>query len=194
MYLLAGLGNPGPEYSQTRHNIGFLVADMLAQDIACGSERTLFKALVRQGQLRGCKIIIAKPLTYMNLSGYAVAQLLNWYKIEPARLLVVYDDMDLPAGGLRFRKKGGAGGHRGMASIIEQLGTENFPRLKLGIGRPEHSGQQSADWVLGRFAPGEQETLGELLKTAVEAVKTALTQGIDTAMNRYNRSGPANLT
>jgi PTH1 family peptidyl-tRNA hydrolase len=183
--LVIGLGNPGSEYDGTRHNIGFEVADLLARERGLRWERV--------GKLRaklavGADAIFAKPITYMNLSGEAAARIVRREGIAPRELLAVYDDVSLPLGRLRFRESGSAGGHNGMRSLIERLGTDGFPRLRIGIGA---AGQgEMIDHVLGRFSPEESESVEKVLAIAAEGVNCALSAGLSTAMNRYNqRSG-----
>lgn len=187
MKLIAGLGNPGREYAATRHNVGFMVIDRLARELGVVVEKKMFKALVGQGQLSEEKIVLAKPQTYMNLSGEAVGALLNWYKLTAADLVVIYDDLDLPPGRLRIRPGGGSGGHKGMQSIIQVLGTENFPRVRIGIGRPADPDFETADFVLSRFSPDEAEVIEKALDLAVEAVRSIVQDGVERAMNLYNR-------
>lgn len=182
--LVVGLGNPGPEYEGTRHNIGFEVVDALARERALKWEKEhKFRskvALGRDGR------VFAKPLTYMNLSGNAVARLMRHHRLEPGNLLIIYDDTALPPGALRFRSGGSAGGHNGIKSIIEYLGTEAFPRLRLGIGpAPAESGL--VDHVLGRFTAPEREEMEKVLEIAAEGVNCALSSGLEAAMNRFNR-------
>jgi peptidyl-tRNA hydrolase, PTH1 family len=186
-YLLIGLGNPGREYRANRHNLGFMTIDQLSLALAVRLSRVQSKALVGVGALDGHKVVLAKPQTYMNLSGQAVSALLRFYKIPMERLLVIHDELDLPLGTLRLRPGGGSAGNRGLASIIEQLGTQEFPRLRIGIGHPP--GQMSgADYVLQNFPPAEQELLELVLKHAVEAAQVFVKSGLETAMNQYNGS------
>lgn len=185
MKLLVGLGNPGREYANTRHNIGFMVIDRLASTLGIPVKRLLFHALTGQGELGGEKIILAKPQTYMNLSGKAVGALLNWYKTGLSGLLVIYDDMDLPAGCLRLRPKGGAGGHKGMQSIIQALGTNAFSRLRVGIGRPQEPGAGS-NFVLRQFTPEEAEIYAGIAEVAAGAARCFVCEGLERAMNKYN--------
>lgn len=185
MKLIVGLGNPGSEYAQTRHNIGFMIIDRLAADLGVKVGKTLFKALTGQANIAGEKIILAKPQTYMNLSGGAVAALMNWFKLAPTDLLVIYDDMDLPTGRLRLRQNGSAGGHNGMKNIIQMMGTQEFSRMRAGIGRPEID---TVGFVLGKFKPEERETMEQIIATAVEAVKVFVTEGTTTAMNKFNHN------
>ena len=185
MKLIVGLGNPGREYEATRHNVGFMVVDYLAEKWTATIGKTQLKALVGEGKFNNEKIILAKPITYMNLSGEAVGALLRWHKLGPEDLIVVYDDLDLQPGKLRVRAQGSAGGHNGIKSIIQHLGTDTFPRLKVGIGRP-HPGQDTADYVLNRFASGERELMVQTIARAVEAVEVIITQGVIQAANLYN--------
>lgn len=189
MKIIAGLGNPGADYAQTRHNIGFQVVDILAPQFGRGGWKLKNKALVTDIHLQGKKIIIAKPQTYMNNSGEAVAPLIRWYGLEPAELMVVCDDLDLPFGAIRIRKKGGDGGHRGLKSIIAVLGSNEFARLRIGIGRPGDPRIDSADWVLGKFFPQETPVIKEVIEKAARAVQVAVTEGLEKAMNQFNSSG-----
>ncbi|WP_066634301.1 aminoacyl-tRNA hydrolase [Desulfolucanica intricata] len=190
MKLIVGLGNPGPEYINTRHNIGFKVIEKVAEKSGTSLYKKMFRALIGQTVFEGQKIILAKPQTYMNLSGLAVASLLSWYKLSPEELLVVYDDFNLELGRLRLRKKGSAGGHNGMKSIIRELGTDNFPRLRFGIGKPASPGPDQSSYVLGKFSTGEIRVVEEGIDTAVEAISTILSGGIENAMNKFNRTKP----
>lgn len=184
MKLIVGLGNPGRQYASTRHNVGFMVIDRLARELNVAVTKKMFNSLVGQGLIDREKIVLAMPQTYMNLSGQAVGPLLNWHKLDPSDLVVIYDDLDLTAGSLRIRPSGGAGGHKGMQSIIAVLGTENFTRVRVGIGRPEIVEMETVDYVLSRLAPGEME---EALKSAAVAVMCIVRDGLEKAMNLYNR-------
>ncbi|WP_341349602.1 aminoacyl-tRNA hydrolase [Desulfofundulus thermosubterraneus] len=186
MWLVVGLGNPGPEYARTRHNVGFMVVDRLARDLDIKIDRVFLRALVGQGQVAGQRLVLAKPLTYMNRSGEAVTALLNWYKLTPSQLLVVSDDLDLPTGRLRLRKSGGDGGHKGLRSIIELVGSREFARLRVGIGRPSGSDYQVVDWVLSRFTEEEGPLMEKAVADASKAIQVALTRGLDAAMNLFN--------
>jgi peptidyl-tRNA hydrolase, PTH1 family len=186
-FLIIGLGNPGREYRLNRHNIGFRAVDHLAKDldIALGSVRN--KALIGQGHLSDFRVILAKPQTFMNLSGQSVAQLLRFYKIPLDKMLVIYDDLDLPLGTLRLRENGGSAGHKGMTSTIEQLGSNDFPRLRLGIGRPP--GRMAVeDYVLQNFSEKEEELLSSLLDRSAEAVVSFIKNGMNAAMTQFNGS------
>lgn len=184
-YLIVGLGNPGREYRQNRHNVGFMAIDHLAQKLDIRISRLQSKALTGSGSFEGNKLVLAKPQTYMNLSGQSVSGLCNFYKAPLDHLLVIHDDLDLPAGTLRLRPSGGSGGQKGLASIIERLGTQDFARLRIGIGRPP--GQMDpADYVLEDFTPAEREIIALTLERVVQAILTFVHEGIHNAMNQYN--------
>jgi PTH1 family peptidyl-tRNA hydrolase len=188
-HLLVGLGNPGREYRNNRHNVGFLVLDRLvARQGWAGFTRRQGKALITTGALSGTPLVLAKPQTYMNLSGQAVASLARFYDLTRERLLVILDDIDLPLGMLRMRPEGGSGGQGGLKSIITSLGTEAFPRLRVGIGRPPGV-RAAAGYVLRDFQPDERELIDLALDRAVDAAECFVLEGLTTAMNRYN--GPA---
>ena len=186
-WLIVGLGNPGPKYVETRHNAGWHLLDMIVRD----HESFRFneqhgRGLIARGELAGVKTALVKPQTYMNLSGEAVAPIARFYKVPPERILVAFDDVDLPTARLRLRPKGGAGGHKGMRSIIQHLGTDEFPRLRLGIGHPP--GRMPVEsYVLQKFKPDEWEEMRVTYQRGIEAIKTVLTDGIDIAMNQFNR-------
>lgn len=184
MKLVVGLGNPGSRYADTRHNIGFMLVDRLAQRHGAAISKKQCSGLVGFAESPGEKLCLAKPQTYMNLSGETVGCLMRYYKVPVAGLLVVYDDRDLPLGRLRLRDGGGAGGHRGIESIIAVLGTQQFPRLRIGIGRP--SEVDAVDHVLGRFSPDERQTVTETLDRAADAVEVVLRDGLVRAMNEFN--------
>ncbi len=189
-FVLVGLGNPGREYRQTRHNVGFMVIDELCQQFNLRLSRMHAKALVGNGMLEGHKVILAKPQTFMNLSGKSVASLVKFYKIPLSQLLIILDDLDLPLGMLRMRPGGGSAGNKGLMSIIQQLGTEEFPRMRLGIGRPP--GQKNgADYVLQNFQNGDMDLVKEALAKASKAAQTFVANGIDQAMNQFN--GPLDM-
>lgn len=183
MKVIVGLGNPGRKYSETRHNIGFKVLEELARRHGVQKEESRFDAIIGHISLNGHKVLLVKPLTYMNLSGKAVQPLLHWYKAELSNLIVVYDDMDLPVGTLRLRAEGGSGGHKGLTNIIERLASREFARLRLGIGRPDG---EAIDWVLGTFGPEEKEIVAEMVTRAADALECWNAQGIVKAMNEYN--------
>jgi len=186
-YIIVGLGNPGRAYRDTRHNIGFVVLDRLAVKAGLTFSRMEMKALVAKGELNGQRLILVKPQTYMNLSGQAVGTLMRFYKIPLENLLVIYDDVDLPYETLRMRPQGGSAGQKGMQSIIESMGSPNFSRLRVGVGRPPGQ-RQAADYVLQSFSKDELEVLPFVLDRAVEAVMTFVDSGIEVAMNKYNTS------
>jgi len=184
-YLIAGLGNPGREYRNTRHNVGFMLLDRLAERQKLTFSRLEMKAFVCKFDYSGKRVILAKPQTYMNLSGQAVGSLMKFYKIPIQNLLIAYDDVDLPQETIRIRPGGGSAGQKGMISIIERLGTENFPRLRIGIGRPPGR-MDAASYVLQEISKTEREFLLVTLDRGVEAVYKFVTDGLETAMNQYN--------
>ena len=185
MKIITGLGNPGSEYSATRHNVGFLAVEELAKRWGIDSWRNRHEALI--AEQRGSEpVLLVKPQTYMNLSGVAVAEIMRWYKLTPADVIVIYDDLDLPAGKLRLRPQGGAGGHRGIESLLAHLGTENFYRIRIGISRPP-AGWETANYVLGRFSPEEAPLVAETIKKAAEAAEYILKHGITKAMNAFSK-------
>lgn len=186
-FLIVGLGNPGSEYRQNRHNVGFMVVDVLAEKADIPIRRVSFRALIGKGTLEGEPVILAKPQTFMNKSGEAVAPLLRFYKIPVERLLVIHDDLDLPVGTLRLRPSGGTGGQRGMESLVAKLGTREFARLRVGIGRPPGR-MDPSDYVLHDFDQPEKEMLPEIFHHAVQAVHMFLNKGIEQAMNEFNGS------
>jgi PTH1 family peptidyl-tRNA hydrolase len=184
-FLIAGLGNPGEQYRCNRHNVGYMVLDRLAARLGVKFTRLESKALVTKADYSGKRIVLAKPRTYMNLSGQSIGALARYYKIPFEKLMVVYDDVDLPQSVLRLRPGGGSAGQKGMISIIDRLGTNDFPRLRIGIGRPPGR-MDAAAYVLRDFSAAEKEALNETLETAVEAVLTFVGEGLEAAMNRYN--------
>ncbi len=184
-YLIVGLGNPGRVYRQNRHNIGFMLIDRLAVRLNARMSRLQSKALLASAQRDGKKIILAKPQTYMNLSGQSVQGLVRFYKIPLERFLLIHDDLDLPFGRLRLRPGGGSGGQKGVKSVLQHLGTQEFPRLRLGIGRPDGK-MDAAAYVLQDFHPSEDQLLSEILERGADAVFTFLDEGLDAAMNRFN--------
>ena len=185
MYIIAGLGNPDGRYENTRHNVGFEVIDILADRIGICVDEKKHRALCGRGVLEGQKVILLKPQTYMNLSGESVRAAADFYKAEPKNIIVVYDDISLEPGQLRIRGKGSAGGHNGIKNIIAHLGTQEFPRVKVGIGE-KPKGMDLADYGLSHFSQGERESMREAYKEAAEAVAVMVGQGIDEAMNRVN--------
>jgi PTH1 family peptidyl-tRNA hydrolase len=186
MWLIVGLGNPGERYARTRHNIGFEGLDALARRHGLEFRGKRANSLIAEGNIAGQRVALVKPQTYMNLSGQAVSALRGWYKIDPAReLLVVYDDLDLPFGKLRLRERGSAGTHNGMRSIVGQLGGNEFPRLRVGIDQPPGK-MDAAAYVLSRFRKEEEAELPFLLDTIADAVELVLREGLTAAMNKYN--------
>lgn len=188
--LIVGLGNPGTKYAETRHNVGFDVIDLLSQrwQIAIASNRR-FQGIYGEGTIKGQKVGLLKPETYMNRSGQSVRAVMDWYKYSPDSVLIVYDDMDLPVGRLRLRLSGSAGGHNGMKSIVSHLGTQAFPRLRLGIGSTEKVGDRDSAvvaHVLGRFSPAEKSQIQEVLEIAADAVQVAIAEGIEKSMSVFN--------
>ncbi len=184
-FLIVGLGNPGREYRETRHNVGFMLIDRICKEYSVSLSRVQSKALVGLGSLEGQRIVLAKPQTFMNLSGQAVSALVRFYKVPLHQLLIAHDDLDLPFGTLRIRPGGGAGGQKGVASTIQQLGSPDFARLRIGIGRPPGQ-MDAAAYVLQKFLNGELSTLDLVLDKAVAAAQTFLRSGLDPAMNQYN--------
>lgn len=182
--LIAGLGNPGPEYEQTRHNVGFRVLDALAERLGGTIRRRAFNALVEDVMLGDMKLILLKPQQYMNRSGHAIATAAGFYKLSAAEILVVLDDMALPTGQLRIRPKGSAGGHNGLKDIIARLGTDAFARLRVGIG--DSGSREAADYVLSRFAADERQAVDQAISRSVDAVLYWAQNGVEPAMNRYN--------
>ena len=183
-WLIVGLGNPGEQYENTRHNVGFLVADELGERGSFPIQRLKFKALTNTAVIGGQGALVMKPTTYMNLSGEAVGEAARFYKIPPGRVLVISDDVDLPLGKLRIRTGGSAGGHNGLKSVIQHLGADQFPRLKVG-GKP-HPDYDMADWVLGKLQGEDKRVMDEAVKRAADAVECFLKDGPQKAMNRFN--------
>src|SRR5450830_2036268 len=184
-YLIVGLGNPGREYHETRHNVGFMLLDRLTVKLNARFTRLQSKALVASANYQERKIILAKPQTFMNLSGQSVQGLIHFYKLPLENLLIAHDDLDLPVGTIRIRPDGRSAGQKGMMSAIERLGTDEFPRLRLGIGRPPGQ-MQAPDYVLQDFSNTDLTVISETLNRAVEAALTWVTDGLDAAMNKYN--------
>ena len=182
--LVVGLGNPGARYARNRHNVGFMIVEQFAHARHWRFARKRFNAEIAEGETDGKRVMIAKPQTFMNASGEAVGKLFAFFKIASDDLLVVYDDLDLPLGKMRMRPQGSAGGHHGMESIIARIGTSNFPRLRVGIGRPNPDAD--IDHVLGSFEGDERELMDESFARAVEAIDVWLADGIDKAMNKFN--------
>ena len=185
MYIIAGLGNPTKEYDKTRHNVGFSVMDVLADRYNIDISERKHKALCGRGAIEGQKVVLMKPQTFMNLSGESIRAAVDFYKVDPENIIIVYDDVSLEPGQLRIRLKGSAGGHNGIKNIIAHLGTQEFPRIKVGVGaKPPR--MDLADYVLSRFSQGEQKLMDEAFREAAEAAVMMMTDGADRAMNHYN--------
>lgn len=185
MYLIVGLGNPDVEYENTRHNMGFNVIDKLAKDCDIKISQSKFKGIYKQENINGEKVIFLKPQTYMNLSGESIIQFKNFYKIPEEQIIVIYDDIDLEPGTIRIRKKGGPGTHNGMKSVVNCLQTENFIRIRVGIGKPKYK-DDMINYVIGAIPEGDKQKLKEGINKAAEAVMSILEDGIDIAMNKFN--------
>lgn len=185
MYIIAGLGNPGDKYDNTRHNAGFMTIDKLADKYGIEIGERAHKALIGKGLIEGQRVILAKPQTYMNVSGESIRALVDYYKIEPEELIIIFDDISLEPGQLRIRKKGSAGGHNGIKSIIAHLGTQEFTRIKVGVGEKPPK-MDLADYVLGHFLREEQDTMEEAFENGAKAAVSIVTEGTDAAMNQYN--------
>ncbi|HEX3724541.1 MAG TPA: aminoacyl-tRNA hydrolase [Nitrolancea sp.] len=184
-WMIVGLGNPGKRYERTRHNVGFMVVDELRRDFHCRTVTRRFDAEIAEAATDRGRVILVKPQTFMNLSGNSVGAAQRWYRLPLSQVLIIYDDLDLPFGQIRLRPSGSSGGHNGMASIINRLGTQDFPRLRLGIGRSEHTG--TIGYVLSRFTSGEEKQLRDHISQAAAAAKAWHEDGIEVAMNRFNR-------
>ncbi len=189
-HMVVGLGNPGAKYTFTRHNAGFLTLDYISQKLNFKIDRLKFNALVGEAQTSGRRVLFLKPQTFMNLSGEAVSAAASFYKIPPENIIVIFDDISLEPGRLRVRREGSAGGHNGIKSIIEHLGTQNFPRIKMGVGAKPSPDYDLADWVLSTFSKTEQEKLFDAFSTAQEGMEKILTGDIDSAMQICNSKKP----
>lgn len=185
-WIIAGLGNPGLEYANTRHNAGFLAMEQLAQQCGVKLSQMKFQSDCCEAMVGESRCLLMKPATYMNLSGNAIAAAANFYKLSPERVVVLYDDITMPPGRLRIRRKGSAGGHNGIKSIIAQLGTEEFPRVRIGVGAKPNPQYDLADWVLSKFSEEDMEALKPALSQAAEAAKLIVGGDIDKAMNQYS--------
>ena len=185
MYLIIGLGNPAEEYSKTRHNMGFNTINKIAEQYSIKINKKKFQGLYEITTIEDKKVILVKPQTYMNLSGNCVKEIADFYKVSSEEILVIYDDMDIEPGKIKIRKKGSSGGHNGMKSIIQMIGTEEFPRIRIGIGRPMHSGDE-INYVIGAIPEEEISKLNEGIEKAKEAVIEILKNGIDSEMNKLN--------
>ena len=189
-WLIVGLGNPGKEYERSRHNCGFRALDILAKDLACSVDRGKFQGLYGQTVYRGKKLYLLKPMTYMKLSGRSVLELSAYFSIPPQRLSVLFDDISLEPGRLRVRADGSAGGHNGIKSIIQELGSQSFPRVKIGVGAKPHPDYDLADWVLSSFSAQEEKALSVSLPNAAQAALAIIDPGVPEAANRFNGSHP----
>lgn len=185
-WLIVGLGNPGKQYEKTRHNCGFRAIDLLAHALGCKIDKGKFQGLYGQCVYHGKKLYLLKPQTFMNLSGRSVLQLSSYFSIPPQRIIVIFDDISLPPGRLRIRSEGSAGGHNGIKSIIQELGSQDFPRIKIGVGAKEHAQQDLADWVLSSFSAKDEKLLAVSMKYAAEAALYIIDHDIPGASNRYN--------
>ena len=185
-WLLVGLGNPGDKYDNTRHNVGFAAIDQLAEELRVPVQKLKYRALTQSVELGGAKVLLMKPITYMNLSGEAVGEAARFFKIPADHVLVLSDDVSLPVGKLRIRKGGSAGGHNGLKSIIQHLGTDQFPRVRVGVGQKPHPDYDMADWVLGKFAGEDLKTITQAIERAGKAATCYIQDGPDKAMNKFN--------
>ncbi len=186
-YLIAGLGNPGREYENTRHNAGFVAADMLSEKFNIRFNKSKFDALYGDGAIANARVIVVKPQTYMNLSGQAVQKLAAFYKIPHNKIIVMHDDVSLDVGKIRIRRKGSAGGQKGLANIIQLMGTEEIPRIKIGVGSKPHPDYDMKDWVLGKIPFEQQNDFKTAAENTVKAVEEIIARGIDSAMNKYSK-------
>ncbi len=187
MYIIAGLGNPGAEYSNTRHNAGFMAIDAIAKKAGIGVTEKKHRALIGKGIFAGEKVVLVKPQTYMNLSGESIRAVVDYYKIDcESELIVISDDIDLDVGNIRIRPKGSAGGHNGLKNIISQLGTQEFTRVRIGVGAKKE-GRDLVSHVLGKIDKSDTESFEEAIENVAEAVETIMTDGCETAMNRFNK-------
>lgn len=189
-WLIAGLGNPGREYEKSRHNCGFRALDLIARELDCKIDRGKFQGLYGQAAYDGKKVYLLKPLTYMNLSGRSVLQLSAYFQIPPQRIIVLSDDISLEPGRIRVRAEGSAGGHNGLKSIIAELGSQDFPRVKIGVGAKPDRDSDLAAWVLGTFSPAEEKAVSAALENAAGAALTIIRSGVPEAANRFNGSHP----
>lgn len=186
MYIIVGLGNPGAKYEKTRHNVGFMAIDKIASAYNIDVSKLKYKALTGEGKIAQEKVMLVKPQTFMNLSGDSVVEIMNFYKAEHGKLIVIYDDLDIGLGSIRIRKQGSGGTHNGMRSVIGKLGFSDFPRIRIGIGAAD---TDIVDFVIGKFTKSEQGKIDEAVSEVVNAVGTFVKDGIDIAMNRFNKKG-----
>ena len=186
-YLIAGLGNPGREYENTRHNAGFEAADVLANKFNISLSKSKYDALYGDGTIAGARVLLVKPQTYMNLSGAAVQKLSSFYKIPADKVIVMHDDVSLDVGKIRIRRKGSAGGQKGLANIIQLMGTEEIPRIKIGVGAKPHPDYDMKDWVLGKIPSEQRPDFNLAIENSAKAVEEIIARGIDSAMNKYSK-------
>ena len=186
-FLIVGLGNPESKYDGTRHNIGFRALDALADDMNVGFTKMKFKSIIAECDIGDSRCLLCKPQTYMNNSGEAVTEIMRFYKLEPQRVIVVFDDVSLDVGRLRIRRDGSHGGHNGIRSIIDLSGSNAFPRVKIGVGQKPHPDYDLAAWVLGKFDKKDADTLDKVVADAISAIKVMIKSGVDSAMSKYNR-------
>lgn len=189
-WLIVGLGNPGKEYERTRHNAGFRAIDILAGNLHCKIDKAKFQGLFNQTTYQGKKLFLLKPLTYMNLSGRSILQLSSYFQIPPQRIIVLFDDISLEPGRIRIRADGSAGGHNGIKSIIAELGSQEFPRVKIGVGAKPGTEADLKDWVLSSFSASDEKALDSALKRAADAALCIIDSGVPETANRYNGSKP----
>ena len=189
-WLIVGLGNPGKEYAATKHNCGFRAIDLIAQSLNCNIDKGKFQGLYGQTTYNGAKLYLLKPQTFMNLSGRSVLQLSAYFNIPPQRIIVLFDDISLEPGRIRIRADGSAGGHNGIKSIIAELGSQDFPRVKIGVGAKPHKDADLADWVLSGFSASEEKAMDVSLKNAAESALCIISHGVSEAANRFNGSHP----
>lgn len=186
LWLVAGLGNPGPQYENTRHNAGFKTIDIFCSDNSIELNKKKFNAVFGEGKIKGIKVLAVKPQTFMNNSGEAVGKLARFYKIPNDRVIIISDDISLPVGKIRVRAKGSAGGHNGLKSIIAHLSSENFPRVKVGVGEKPHPDYDMIDWVLGKLPYDQLDTYNDALSRAAKAVEEVIVSDVPSAMNKFN--------
>lgn len=189
-WLIVGLGNPGREYEKSRHNCGFRALDILAENLSCKVDKLKFQGLYGQVNYNGTKVFLLKPQTFMNLSGRSVLQLSAYFNIPPQRIIVLFDDISLEPGRLRIRANGSAGGHNGIKSIIQEVGSQEFPRVKIGVGAKPNPDYDLADWVLSSFSANDEKALAVSLKNAADAALAIIDHGVPEAANRFNGSHP----
>lgn len=187
-WIIAGLGNPGSKYDGTRHNVGFLAVDLLARELGVNISRARFHALYGEGEIDGQRVLLLKPQTFMNLSGEATREALNWYKLPIERLLVLHDDVNLAPGRIRVRSKGSDGGHNGLKNIIAQHGSDAFPRVKIGVGMPPHPEYEMVDWVLGTFDAADGRAVTDAIRRSTAAAREIISHGAQAAANLFNSS------